>query len=211
MAFASHPRLVAIVGGSGSGKSWLVKELQRVFGAAVVPLCVDSFYRDLAPLPLAERAGVNFDEPAAIDWTLLGEVLTRLRQGLPSEIPVYDYATHTRKAARAWLTPAKVVLLDGLWLPPNPQTRALLDLSVFVDCPEQKRLARRVQRDRQERGRTLESVERQWTETVQLMHQRHVEPQRHQTDVVIASPPDPATLEDLIQRVLAFFAPPKTA
>lgn len=202
-----RPRFLALVGGSGSGKSWLARHLPPLLGPAVRCLAVDSFYRDLSHLPPGERARFNFDAPAALDWPWFEEVLKQLAQGLPAEIPRYDYASHTRLPGAGTLAPAPLIVLDGLWLPPDGAARSRLDLVVYVECPEAVRLARRLARDVGERGRSPESVRQQWRETVQPMHERHVAPQRHSAHLVLSSPPSPEALADFLARARRLTTP----
>ena len=145
--------LIAIVGGSGSGKTWLAGRLLEEFGDKAGRISLDDFYRDLAHLPEAERAGVNFDDPEAIDWPLFRRATARLRAGETVELPAYDFAAHARRpGTRPW-HPRPLVLVDGLWLLHETDLRAIYSLSVFLECPEEVRLARRSERDARERGR----------------------------------------------------------
>jgi uridine kinase len=172
------PRFIALVGGSGSGKSWLAQKLLHDLGHDAVLLALDDFYRDLGHVPEPQREQVNFDDPKAIDWDALRVVLECLERGEPARIPVYDFATHTRHAATRTLASTRVILLDGLWLLHHAWLREKFSLSVFVDCPEEERMRRRVERDVLTRGRTQDSVLRQFADHVQPMHARFVEPQR---------------------------------
>jgi len=184
----SSSRLIAVVGGSGSGKSWIAARVGEWTGQKVAHLCQDDFYQDLSHLPERERALVNFDDPEAIDWETLREVLDALRQGKAAEIPVYDFATHTRLPVGRLFPPAEVVVLDGLWLLHHEWLREKFSLSVFVDCPEEERLRRRIARDVLERGRTEESVRRQFSNHVQPMHAKFVEPQAQWATLRVSSP-----------------------
>ena len=194
----SSSRLIAVVGGSGSGKSWIAARVGEWTGQEVAHLCQDDFYRDLSYLPEDERALVNFDDPEAIDWESLREVLDALLQGKAAEIPVYDFATHTRLPVGWPFPPAEVVVLDGLWLLHHEWLREKFSLSVFVDCPEEERLSRRIARDVLERGRTEESVRRQFADHVQPMHAKFVEPQRRWAAICVGSPLTEKEHADLI-------------
>jgi uridine kinase len=174
----SYSRFIAVVGGSGSGKSWLSAEIGAWLGDEAGLLSLDDFYRDLSHLPDAERELVNFDDPAAIDWDALREVLESLARGKVGQIPIYDFATHTRRSQTRSFAPPRFVVLEGLWLLHPEWLREKFVLSVFVDCPEEERLRRRVERDVMERGRTAESVRQQFAQHVQPMHEQFVEPQR---------------------------------
>ncbi len=181
-------RLIAVVGGSGSGKTWLAAELAGWLGSEAAHLCLDHFYRDLGHLPEPERARVNFDDPAAIDWDGLREVLESLERGEVARVPVYDFTEHVRKDETVGLESRPFVVLEGLWLLHPQWLRKKFSLSVFVDCPEEVRLLRRVERDVVSRGRTEESVRRQFAEQVQPMHARFVEPQRELAMLCVTSP-----------------------
>ena len=181
-------RFIAVVGGSGSGKTWLAEELAREFNGEAAHLCLDHFYRDLGHLTEAEREVVNFDDPAAIDWDELRRVLESLERGEVARVPVYDFAEHTRKDETAELESRPLIVLDGLWLLHPRWLREKFALTVFVDCPEEVRLQRRVERDVVARGRTEESVRNQFAEHVQPMHARFVEPQRELAMMCLSSP-----------------------
>ena len=183
-----NSRFIAVVGGSGSGKSWLAAEIRERLGYEAGHLCLDDFYRDLGHLPEDERDGVNFDDPAAIDWEALCEVLECLERGQAARIPIYDFATHLRTPETRDFSHAPLIVLEGLWLLHHEWLREKFSLSVFVDCPEEERLRRRIERDVLERGRTEESVRRQFTDHVQPMHAKFVEPQREWASHAVSSP-----------------------
>ncbi|MEI7911003.1 MAG: AAA family ATPase [Verrucomicrobiota bacterium] len=199
----SQCRFIAVTGGSGSGKSWLGAALMAEFGTAASHLSLDDFYHDLGHLPEAARGEVNFDDPAAIDWEALREVLECLERGDPVRLPQYDFASHTRRVATRRLERARFVVLDGLWLLHHAWLRDKLALSVFVDCPEAERLRRRVARDVLTRGRSEDSVLRQFTTHVQPMHQRFVEPQRQWATHCVNSPLPPQVQAELFAACLA--------
>lgn len=171
-------RFIAVVGGSGSGKTWLVENLVKGLGEEASHLSLDHFYRDLSHLPEAERVRVNFDDPAAIDWESLRSVLESLERGETAQVPVYDFAEHVRMGEMVGLECRPFIVVEGLWLLHLEWLQEKFSMSVFVDCPENVRLLRRVERDVMTRGRTEESVRKQFAEHVQPMHARFVEPQR---------------------------------
>lgn len=174
----NHSRFIAVVGGSGSGKSWLAAEIGTWLGEVAGHLSLDDFYRDLSHLSAAERERVNFDDPAAIDWDALREVLECLRRGEAARIPIYDFATHARQPETRVFEQVRTVVIEGLWLLRPEWLREMFVLSVFVDCPEEERLRRRIERDVRMRGRTAASVRQQFAEHVQPMHEKFVEAQR---------------------------------
>lgn len=191
-------RFIAVVGGSGSGKSWLARELTGCLGNGAAHVCLDDFYHDLGHLPAAEREGVNFDDPAAIDWDTLREVIDTLACGGTACVPVYDFVTHARTGETVELASRPIIVLDGLWLLHPEWLRNRISLSLFVDCPEELRLSRRMERDRISRGRTEESVRRQFTGHVQPMHVRFVEPQRKWATACVSPPLPKEELERLL-------------
>jgi len=181
-------RFLAVVGGSGSGKSWLAAEIRELLGDDAGHLSLDDFYRDLGHLPEEDREGVNFDDPAAIDWDSLRAVLECLERGEPARIPSYDFATHTRRPDSRTFGNTRLIMIEGLWLLHHGWLREKFALSVFVDCPEEERLRRRIERDVMARGRTEESVRQQFANHVQPMHAKFVEPQREWASRRVHSP-----------------------
>lgn len=183
--------LIAISGGSGSGKTWLAEWLVAQFAPQMGRIALDDFYRDLSDLPAPGRATVNFDHPKSIDWTLFRRTLRAIRAGQPTAIPQYDFATHTRRFTTTTWEPRPLVILDGLWLLHRKELRRLYDLSAFVECPEALRAQRRLQRDQLERGRAADSIRRQFESQVASMHWRFVADQAAHADLMIdASSPE---------------------
>jgi len=193
--------LVAIAGGSGSGKTWLARRLRRRLGNITGLLSLDDFYCDLSTVPKRERDRRNFDDPTAIEWSLFLETLARIKRGAPAAIPRYDFASHTRRPRPRLWTPKPVVLLDGLWLLREPRARRLYSLSVYLNTPGEVRLQRRVARDRRERGRSRASVLRQFHAHVEPMHERFVAPQARHADIVLDLPIGDVTLGKLAAMV----------
>ena len=196
------PVHVAVVGGSGSGKTWLTETLAAALAPRAARLSLDDFYRDLTTLPIGERDAVNFDDPAAIDWEKFRSVIGAMRVGEKMELPVYDFATHTRNLKPRFLLPPRLVIWDGLWLLLHDWLRNHFALTVFVECGAEERFRRRALRDMQERGRTFESVRCQFFEHVEPMHERFVQPQRRQVAQIIDSPITTEALSDLVQKML---------
>jgi uridine kinase len=183
---ARPPFVVGIVGGSGSGKSSLVRVLTSVLGAErVVTLCHDAYYQDRGQLPAAERAALNYDVPEALDTELFLAHLSALRAGLPVRPPRYCFSTHRRIGVEDAVEPRPLVLVEGILLLHDARVRALLDLSIFLDVPDGARLARRLARDVSERGRTRRSVLSQYEATVRGAHAAFVEPTKALADLVL--------------------------
>lgn len=194
---------VAIVGPSGSGKTWLARRIASALGEHASYVTLDDFYRDLSGLRPEDRAAVNFDDPAAIDWESVRAVMDALSAGKTAAAPNYDFATHTRRAASRLVAPREWVIWDGLWLLHESWLRQRFHLSAYVECGTAERLARRLERDVRDRGRTPESVRRQFQLHVEPMGLRFVEPQRQWASYRISSPISEAVLEELLQQVRA--------
>jgi uridine kinase len=203
MTTAAHPArpvLIGVAGGSGSGKTTVAERLAGLVGdASLVHLRLDAYYRDNPHLPLEERADVDYDHPDAFDWELLIEHLDALVAGNAVEVPVYDFATHARRAGRTPLPPARAVVVEGILVLHHPELRARFDLRVFVDTDADVRFIRRLERDVTERGRSLRSVIDQYLATVRPGHELYIEPTRRHADVII---PD-GGLNDAAMDVLA--------
>jgi len=178
-------RIIGIGGGSGAGKSTLAHALAGALAGAVSIIEHDWYYRDLSPLPEAERARANFDHPGALDHDLLLDHLDALCAGKPVEAPRYDYATHCRLPETRPVAARPLLILCGLHILGIPALRDRLHLKCFVDAPAALRLTRRRHRDTTARGRTPETVEHQFHTTVEPMHTRYIDPTRHHADIVI--------------------------
>ncbi len=202
--------LIAITGGSGSGKTWLAEQLVAHFVPQAVRLALDDFYCDLSHLPLARRAEVNFDHPSSIDWPLFRQSLLAIRRGEPTSLPQYDFVTHTRRPAALSFAPRPLVILDGLWLLRRAEFRRLYRWSVFVDCPEALRLQRRCARDERERGRSRESIRAQFETHVAPMHRRFVATQAAQADFIVCPDTIGAGLAALISQCQALLTVPRS-
>jgi uridine kinase len=177
---------IGIAGGSGSGKTTVARVLmQRLEANSIAYLPHDSYYRDLATLPREQRARINFDHPDSLDTPLLIEHVTKLQRGEAIQMPVYDFATHTRTDSVKIVQPKRVILVEGILIFVEEALRKLMDVRIFVDTPDDVRLIRRLHRDVRERGRTHESVINQWLETVRPMHLEFVEPSRRHAHVII--------------------------
>jgi len=180
------PLIIGIAGGTGSGKTTVAKKIaQALPQASVAFLDMDGYYRNLAHLPMDERRQVNWDHPEAFDLDLFVSHLKQLARGEPVEKPVYDFTTHVRSSRTERITPADVIVVDGILLFVDERVRALCDVKVFVDADPDIRLVRRIQRDMSERDRPLEEILQQYLTTVRPMHQQFVEPGKRYADIIV--------------------------
>ena len=186
-----HPKkmkvtVIGVAGGTGSGKSTLVKRLQEAFrNDDVVTLCHDFYYKAHPELTYEERTKLNYDHPAAFDTDILVEHIRTLKSNVPIERPVYSFVDHNRTEERVLVKPSRVIIVDGILIFENKELREMMDIKVFVDTDADVRLARRILRDVCERGRTMQSVIDQYTTTVKPMHEEFVEPSKKHADVII--------------------------
>jgi uridine kinase len=199
---AALPVLVAITGGSGSGKSWLAEKLAIALAPNATRLSLDDFYRDQSHLPPGRRARINFDHPRTIDWPAFEKVLSDLQNGRSARIPGYDFATHSRLRRTRVLRPKPLVLVEGLWLLRRPALRRMFDFSIFLHCPDRLRLHRRLKRDLSSRGRSAQSIRRQFQQMVAPMHRRFVAPQAARAQLVFKSVPTSLEIRSLAGRLL---------
>lgn len=178
--------VIGVAGGTGSGKSTLVKQLQEAFrDDDVATLCHDYYYKAHSELSYEERTKLNYDHPAAFDTDMLVEHIRALKSNVPVEHPVYSFVEHNRTEERVLVRPSRVIIVDGILIFENEELRNLMDIKVFVDTDADIRLARRILRDVCERGRTMHSVIEQYTNTVKPMHEQFVEPSKRYADVII--------------------------
>lgn len=181
-----QPLIIGIAGGTASGKTTVARRLVERLGThPVAVLDQDSYYRDLADLPLEERARFNFDHPDAFDTALLVRHLRELRAGNPVEKPVYSFTKHTRTGETVRVNPGDVVILEGILVLALEPVRELLEVKVFVDSDADVRVLRRVSRDIKERGRDFDGVVEQYFRTVRPMHFGFVEPSKRYADIII--------------------------
>lgn len=178
--------LIGIAGGTGSGKTTIAHRIASALGHERACLLQhDWYYRDLRHLAPAERAAFNFDHPDALETARLCEDLARLRRGEPCDAPQYDFETHCRKDEILRIDPKPIVIVEGILLFADPGLRDLFDLRLFVDTADDIRLMRRIKRDIQERGRTIESCQEQYYKTVRPMHIAHVAPTRQHAHLIL--------------------------
>ncbi|BBV05281.1 uridine kinase [Providencia rettgeri] len=187
---AHHCTIVGISGASASGKSLiastLYRELREQVGdhnIGVIP--EDCYYKDQADVPMEERLKVNYDHPNSMDHSLLYEHLKSLKSGQTVEIPQYDYVAHTRKQKTITFKPKKVIIIEGILLLTDKRLRGEMDFSIFVDTPLDICLMRRIKRDVNERGRTLDSVIDQYNKTVRPMFLQFIEPSKQYADIIV--------------------------
>jgi len=180
------PVALGVAGGTGSGKTTVVREILRAVGAPRIALLEqDSYYRDIAWASAEQIGRHNFDHPEALDTDLLVAQLGELKAGRGVEVPVYDFVAHRRKAETRRVEPRPVVLLEGILIFAERELRDLLDFKIYVDTDADLRLIRRLKRDLEERGRGFEEVLRQYLATVRPMHQEFVEPSKRWADLII--------------------------
>ncbi|MBQ4499751.1 MAG: uridine kinase [Alistipes sp.] len=178
--------VIGVAGGTGSGKSTLVRRLQEAFkDDDVATLCHDYYYKAHPELTYDERTKLNYDHPAAFDTDMLVEHIRALKNNVPIEHPVYSFVEHNRTEETVAVKPSRVIIVDGILIFEHRELRELMDIKVFVDTDADIRLARRILRDVCERGRTMQSVIDQYTTTVKPMHEEFVEPSKKYADVII--------------------------
>jgi uridine kinase len=182
----ARPYVVGIAGGTGSGKTTVAHNLASAMPPGRCALIDhDAYYRDQGHLPFEARETINYDHPSALDSALLVEHLCALRDGRAVEVPIYDFATHTRRRDTRPVPPARVVIVEGILIFADPALRALMDIKIFVDTAPDIRLMRRIHRDLEQRGRTFQSVRDQYYATVRPMHLEHVEPSKQWADLIL--------------------------
>ncbi len=178
--------VIGVAGGTGSGKSTLVKRLQEAFrNDDVATICHDFYYKAHPELTYEERTKLNYDHPDAFDTWLMVEHIKALKEGKSVECPTYSFVEHNRVEETQPVKPSKVIIVDGILIFENEELRNIMDIKVYVDTDADVRLARRILRDVRERGRSMESVISQYTTTVKPMHEQFVEPSKRYADVII--------------------------
>ena len=177
--------VIGIAGGTGSGKTTLMKNLTAKFGDVVTVLSHDNYYKRHDELTYEQRCQLNYDEPDALETDLMARHLDQLRRGEAIDCPVYDFTLHNRSEETVRIVPKKVIIVEGILIFENEPLRNLMDIRIFVDTDADVRLCRRIKRDVNKRGRTLESVLTQYQETVKPMHEKYVEPSKRFADIVV--------------------------
>ena len=180
------PLVIGIAGGSGSGKTTVAQEiLKRVGSDRIAFLQHDSYYKDLSRLPNTQHADINFDHPNSLESELLIQHIASLRDGRPVDVPIYDFATDSRTSQTFTIQPHRVVIVEGILIFTEAALRNMFDVKIFVDTDSDLRFIRRLERDITERGRSTESVIKQYLLTVRPMHLEFVEPSKRYADVII--------------------------
>eukprot|EP00301_Raphidiophrys_heterophryoidea_P026645 c9247_g1_i1.p1 GENE.c9247_g1_i1~~c9247_g1_i1.p1 ORF type:complete len:271 (+),score=66.53 c9247_g1_i1:80-814(+) len=183
---ANKPICVGVAGGTGSGKTTLVSELEKALG--VGKICVlshDQYYKDISHLPLEEREKTNFDHPHSLDTALLVEHIRALKQGKAVQVPTYDFTTHSRNKTTSTVEPRPIIIVEGILVFAEPELVHEMQIRIFVDTDSDIRLVRRIARDAVQRGRSLQSVLDQYLNTVRVMHLQFVEPSKRHADIII--------------------------
>lgn len=179
------PFIIGIAGGSGSGKTTVQRHLMDKFGPDIVVLDHDSYYRDLSHLAYEQRVKINYDHPDSLETELLVRHLDSLSKGFSIEKPTYDFTQHCRRDEVVVIRPKRVILVDGILIFAEPELRKRMNLKVFVDAESDIRLIRRIRRDMDERGRSIDSILEQYERTVQPMYTEFVEPSKRFADMII--------------------------
>ena len=177
--------IIGIAGGTGSGKTTLVKNLIARFGENITVLSHDNYYKAYDDLTYEERSLLNYDHPDAFDTDLMIEHLKLLKQGRSIHCPVYDYTVHNRSSEVTLIVPTRVILVEGILIFENRELCDQMDIKIFVDADADVRLCRRIKRDVKKRGRTIESVIAQYLDTVKPMHEQFVEPSKKNANIVV--------------------------
>lgn len=178
--------IIGIAGGTGSGKTTVVKEIVNSLPeGSVVVIPQDSYYKDSSHVPVEERQFINFDHPDAFDWELLVKQIGMLREGKSIEQPTYSYITCTRQPEVIHIEPKEVIIIEGIMALVNPELRELMDLKIFVDADADDRLIRLIRRDIIERGRTPETVISRYERIVKEMHWEFIEPTKKYADIIM--------------------------
>ena len=196
------PFIIGIAGGTGSGKTTLTRRLKERFGEDVSVVSHDNYYKRHDELPYEERCRLNYDHPDAFDTELMVEQVEALRRGETISCPVYDFTVHNRSNDTLLIAPTSVIILEGILLFADARLRELMDVRIFVDTDADVRILRRVVRDVNKRGRTLESVVQQYLTTVKPMHEQFVEPSKRFAHIIVPEGgKNLVALDMIVQRV----------
>lgn len=194
--------VIGIAGGTGSGKSTLMKNLKERFAENVTVLSHDNYYRQHDELTYEQRCQLNYDEPDSLETDLMARHLEQLRRGEAIDCPVYDFTVHNRSQETERIVPKKVIIVEGILIFENEALRNLMDIRIFVDTDADIRICRRMKRDVNKRGRTLESVIEQYQKTVKPMHEKYVDPSKKFAHIIIpGGGKDPVALDMIVGRI----------
>ena len=177
--------VIGIAGGSGSGKTTLLKNIIQTFGPSITVLSHDNYYKRHDEMTYEERCCLNYDDPAALETDLMVKQLEQRKNGQEILCPVYDFTVHNRSDETILIKPERVIIVEGILIFENKNLRELMDIKIFVDTDADIRICRRIKRDVNKRGRSLESVIKQYQETVKPMHEKYVEPSKKYADIVV--------------------------
>lgn len=198
-----QPLVIGVAGGSGSGKTTVVRRIVDALGdKGVTVLEHDRYYRDRNDLRLEERAALNYDHPDSLETELMVEHVHELRAGRPVAVPTYDFARHARMDATEAISPGRAIIVEGILIYNDAPLRKLMDVKVFVDTDDDTRFIRRLRRDISERGRTVESVIDQYLSTVKPMHLEFVEPSKRYADIIVPRGGHNAVAIDMLLRLI---------
>lgn len=195
--------IIGIAGGTGCGKTTVVNQIVNELPAEEVGvISQDSYYNDLSHLSYEERANINFDHPRAIDFDLLAKHLDHLRQGNPIEQPVYSFTEHNRTKDTIKTHPRKVMIVEGILIMTNPKIRKIFDIKIYVHADSDERLIRRLKRDINERGRSIEEVLGRYQTTLKPMHDQFIEPTKEYADIIIPNNKYNTVAIDIVRTII---------
>lgn len=177
--------VIGIAGGTCSGKSTLIGRLKEEFGEAITMISHDYYYKAHDEMPFEERCKLNYDHPDSFETNLMLQHIEMLKNWQSVDVPIYDYTIHNRSKKTMTIKPSKVIVIEGILIFENKELRNMCDIKVFVDADADVRIIRRILRDAEERGRSLESVITQYTTTVKPMHEQFVEPSKKYADIIV--------------------------
>ncbi len=177
--------VLGVAGGSASGKTTIINRLQDFFGEDIAVISHDAYYKAHPEMSFEERSHLNYDHPDSFESDRMAEDVRKLIKGYAIDMPVYDYVNHNRSAETVRVEPKTVIVMEGILILENKELRDLMDIKIFVDTDADERLMRRIKRDMIERGRSIESIIDQYSQTVKPMHEEFVEPSKKHADIII--------------------------
>lgn len=177
--------VLGVAGGSASGKTTIINKVKDYFGNDIAVISHDSYYKAHDDMPFEERCKLNYDHPDSFESERMAEDIRKLIKGHEIQMPVYDYCNHNRSKETVTVEPKPVIIIEGILVLEDRELRDLMDIKIYVDTDADERLMRRIQRDMVERGRSIESIIKQYSETVKPMHEEFVEPSKKYADIII--------------------------